>query len=273
MLIVKYRLKNFVGSKSQAHSYILLWAGPNQSSAVKTDFFFFSSHHCNFPPQLPAPSASFRWKQGEMTFSPTAVDHNWQQASDWAWIYRKGWYLSTAKHPRLTVHMALSKTWLSLKHLLSHILHSHSSARLQAHTEALRGWREAASSVKHPGKQKECSTLLLPSRELISLHMSHFTYSKKWKHATTPSKWSQSTLQGICFHFKGRDQNPQSGEGGGGKKGKKERKKDAPNLCMRSMLGPASEVFTEEGRDMDWRIIEHFQCWIIYVLGVWSYTK
>lgn len=37
---------------------------------------------------------------------------------------------------------------------------------------------------------------------------------------------------------------------------------------MRSMLGPASEVFTEEGRDMDRRIIEHFQCWIIYVLGV-----
>lgn len=119
--------------------------------------------------------------------------------------------------------MALSKTWLSLKHLLSHILHSHSSARLQAHTEALWGWREAASSVKHPGKQKECSTLLLPSRELISLHMSHFTYSKKWKHATTPSKWSQSTLQGICFHFKGRDQNPQRGEGGEKKERKKER--------------------------------------------------
>lgn len=168
--------------------------------------------------------------------------------------------------------MGLSKTWLSLKQLLSHILHSHSSAGLQAHTEALWGWGEAASSVKHPRKQKECSTLLLPSRELISLHMSHFTYSKKWKHATTPSKWSQSTLQGICFHFKGRDQNPQRREGGGEKKGKKGRKKDAPSLCMRSMLGPASEVFREEGRDMNRRIIEYLQCRIIYMLGVWFYT-
>lgn len=40
MLIVKYRLKNVVGSKSQAHSYILLWAGPNHSSPVKTVWFF-----------------------------------------------------------------------------------------------------------------------------------------------------------------------------------------------------------------------------------------
>lgn len=79
----------------------------------------------------------------------------------------------------ISSHMGLSKTCLSLKHLLSHISHSHSSARLQAHIEAFWGWGEAASSVKHPGKQKECSTLLLPSRELISLHMSHFTYSKK----------------------------------------------------------------------------------------------
>lgn len=44
MLIVKYRLKNFVGSKSQAHSYILLWAGPNHSSPVKTVFFFSPQH-------------------------------------------------------------------------------------------------------------------------------------------------------------------------------------------------------------------------------------
>lgn len=57
MLIVKYRLKNFVGSKSQAHSYILLWAGPNQSSPVKTDFFFSPNTYpitaislLNYPP-------------------------------------------------------------------------------------------------------------------------------------------------------------------------------------------------------------------------------
>lgn len=53
-----------------------------------------------------------------------------------------------------------------------------------------------------------------------------------------------------------------------GEKKRKERKKDAPSLCRRSMLGPASEVFREEGKDMDRRIIEHLQCWIIYVLRV-----
>lgn len=62
MLIVKYRLKNFVGSKSQAHSYILLWAGPNQSSPVKTDFFFLPTliPSLQFPSSTTLPTASFQ---------------------------------------------------------------------------------------------------------------------------------------------------------------------------------------------------------------------
>lgn len=76
--------------------------------------------------------------------------------------------------------------------------------------------------------------------------MSHFTYSKKWKHATTPNKWSQSTLQGICFHFKGRDQNPRRKEGGGKKK---ERKKERCSQPVHEInVGPSLRSF-QRGRE------------------------
>ena len=59
--------------------------------------------------------------------------------------------------------MGLSKIWLSLKHCLSQILYSHSAALL--HTLVLyrgfMGLGEAAYSVKHVGKQEDCSVLLL----------------------------------------------------------------------------------------------------------------